>query len=139
MSAWLRVVTLVAATCLLTACSASGPLAPKPLLQIDGLSFLNQSRQPVTAIRLLVPATNNFVSCGFISPGGHCASSFPEVDYTGNPFVVEWTQGGADWSTGEITLQPGETLIQAGVARVQVVVMAPGSAGARFVASSAVR
>lgn len=105
-------------------------------MAIDGLTFENRSSSPINRIQLLVPATGNFVSCGFIAPGATCASGFPGVAYRAAPIEISWTQGGQDWTTGAITLQADEELRREGAARVMVVVLAPGSAGAILVSSN---
>lgn len=107
--------------------------AAQEAIRIQGLSFENRSRSSVTGIRLLVPATQNFVSCGHIAPSGVCSSAFPGVDYRGTPVQVSWTQDGQTWTTGEIRLQADEQVRRAGVGRVRVIVLAPGSAGAVLV------
>jgi hypothetical protein len=119
----------------LSGCAAL-PAGPGPALQIDGLDFENRSASPINSIRLLVPATGNFVSCGYISPGASCASGFPGVAYRAEPVEISWTQGGQEWTTGEITLQADEQVARSGAAQVMVVVLAPGSAGAVLVSSS---
>lgn len=119
----------------LSAC-ATGPVQIGAGLLIDRVNFENRATRPINQIRLLVPATGNFVSCGFIAPGASCASGFPAVNYRGDPIEISWTQGGEEWSTGEITLQPDEQVRQAGTANVLVVVLSPGSAGAVLVDGS---
>lgn len=110
-------------------CAAGDALRDDTRLQIEGLAFENRSASPVTSIRLRVPATGNFVSCGRIAPGARCTVAFPEVDYAGYPVVVSWTQGGAAWSGGEVTPQVAAAAREKGVGTVRVVVTGPGSAG----------
>jgi hypothetical protein len=105
------------------------------VIPIDGLLFENRSSTAVVNIRLFVPSSGNFVSCGHISPGATCASSFPNVDYAGEAVEVSWFQGGQEWSTGQLTLTVDEVIQSAGAGRVRVVVLAPGSAGALLVSS----
>lgn len=112
------------------ACSTtSAPQADEDQLLIDGLKFENQSRSAISAIRLLVTATGEFVSCGHIPPGGSCASGFPGRVLRGNPVEVSWSQSGQIWSTGALRVNVSEAVRAAGVAEVRVVVIAPGSAG----------
>lgn len=119
----------------MTACAGSGP--PVYDVLIGGLEMQNHTRSWVSAARVLVPATGNFVSCGNIPPGGVCSTGFPETELTGNPVEISWSQNGQIWSTGELNVVPGEDVLEAGAARVLVVIAAPGSAGMRLVASPA--
>jgi hypothetical protein len=120
---------------LLAAC-AGGPRPADtdklPELLITGLVMENQTSSFVSAARLLVPATGQFVSCGNIAPGSTCATGFPEQRYTGNAFEITWSQAGNIWSTGELRIEPPATLVDAGEAWVRVVIAGPGSAGAEF-------
>ena len=84
----------------------------------------------VSAVRLLVPVTGNFVSCGNISPESRCATTFPETDYTGNPVEITWSQGGQIYSTGQFVIQLPDDLDPERPAVVQIVITGPGSAGA---------
>lgn len=129
------VLLLVTAALAISACS-SAPVKQGAGLSVDKVDFENRSASPINQIRLLVPASGNFVSCGFIAPGARCASGFPAVVYRGEPIEISWTQGGEDWSTGEITLEPDELVLQAGTANIMIVVLSPGSAGAVLVSSS---
>lgn len=125
----LRATLCILAVACLTSCAADDALRDDTRLPIEGLAFENRSASPVTSIRLLVPATGNFVSCGRIAPGARCTVGFPEVDYAGYPVVVSWAQGGAEWSGGEVTPQIAASAWAAGVGTVRVVVTGPGSAG----------
>lgn len=116
---------------LLTACAGAGP--PKQTVQIEGLDFLNRSRSTIQAVRLLVPATGGFVSCAAVAPGARCASGFPALDWSGEDVEVTWSQEGQIWSTGSLELQVGEEARERGRARVQVLIVAPGSAGVLLV------
>ncbi len=120
----------------LTACTSRGEMRPAGVvLRIDGLLFENRSRSPVSSIRLFVPGTDRFVSCGRIAPGAVCASRFPGVGYNGAPVQVTWVQEGNEWSTGAVSLSADPQVAAAGRAEVRVVVLAPGSAGAVLVGS----
>lgn len=93
----------------------------------------NQTQMYVTAVRLLVPVTGNFVSCGNIPPESMCSTTFPEATYTGNRVEITWSQGGQIHSTGEFVLQfPGDLDVQK-PAIVRVVISGRGSAGALIV------
>jgi hypothetical protein len=100
-----------------------------PELSIGGTRVENRSSGFLSAVRLIVPATGNFVSCGNIAPGGSCSTSFPELAYSGNPVEVTWSQGGQIYSTGLLDLRPDEAVLEAREALVQVVIVGPGAAG----------
>jgi len=119
-------------TALLLAC-ASGSRESNPPLQIEGMVIENQTRMWVSAARLLVPVTGNFVSCGNISPESMCSTTFPETAYTGNPVEITWSQGGQIHSTGQFVLQLPEELIEDRPAVVRVVITGPDLAGAFIV------
>ena len=117
---------------LILAC-ASRSVDSTPPLQIEGLVIENQTRLWVSAVRLLVPVTGNFVSCGNISPQSRCATTFPETDYTGNPVEITWSQGGQIYSTGQFVVQFPVDLDHDKPAIVRIVIAGPGSAGAMIV------
>ena len=123
-------------TCLCTlsllACAASY-LDRTPQLQIEAMLIENQTQMWVSAVRLLVPVTGNFVSCGNISPQSMCSTTFPEASYTGNPVEITWSQGGQIHSTGEFVLQLPADMDEDRPAVVHIVISAPGSAGAVIV------
>jgi len=123
-------------TGLFTAClmaCASRVVDSAPPLQIDGLVIENQTLMWVSAVRLLVPVTGNFVSCSNISPESSCATTFPETDYTGNPVEITWSQGGQIHSTGQFVIQLPDDLEEDRPALVRIVIAGPGSAGAIIV------
>lgn len=125
-------VALLALLAVLAACAGPGQ-REAPSLKIEGLRFENRAQTAVQSIRLFVPASNNFVSCGRIDAGASCASAFPGVAWAGGPVQVTWVQNGQEWDTGALEPQPDEAVWSAGVAEVRVVVLAPGSAGVVFV------
>ncbi len=104
-----------------------------PVLQIEAMLIENQTLMWVSAVRLLVPITGNFVSCGNISPQSMCSTTFPEASYTGNPVEITWSQGGQIHSTGEFVLQLPTDMDEDRPAVVHIVISAPGSAGAVIV------
>ena len=117
---------------LITAC-ASTTMERAPVLQIEGVRMENQTQMWVSAVSLLVPVSGNFVSCGNISPGTMCSTTFPETGYTGNPVEITWSQGGQIHSTGQFVLQIPEQLDKTRPALVRVVISGPTSAGAILV------
>ena len=120
---------------LLLAC-ASKPVEVSPQIQIEGMLIENQTQAWVSAVRLLVPITGNFVSCGNIAPQSMCSTTFPEVRYTGNPIEITWSQNGQIYSTGQFVLQLPADLDEDRPVGVLVVISGPGSAGAVVVQNS---
>jgi hypothetical protein len=90
----------------------------------------NQTGMWVSAARLLVPITGNFVSCGNISPGSMCSTTFPGAGYEGNPVEITWSQGGQIHSTGQFVLELPDKIDMDRSAAVHIVIAGPGSAGA---------
>lgn len=116
----------------LLACAARS-VDTAPPLQIEGMVIENQTQMWVSAVRLLVPITGNFVSCGNIPPGSMCSTTFPETDYTGNPVEITWSQIGQIHSTGQFVVQLPGDLDEDRPAVVHIVIAGPGSAGAVIV------
>ena len=114
---------------------ASGSGGNTVPLQIEGMVIENQTLAWVSAARLLVPVTGNFVSCGNISPGSMCSTTFPETGYTGNPVEITWSQGGQIHSTGQFVMELPDEVDKDRAAVVRIVIMGPGSAGAVIVQS----
>ncbi len=125
------VATGLFAVCML-ACASRAVDSATPI-QIEGMVIENQTLMWVTAARLLVPVTGNFVSCGNISPESSCATTFPETDYTGNPVEITWSQGGQIHSTGQFVIQLPDDLEEGRPVLVRIVIAGPGSAGAIIV------
>lgn len=114
---------------------ASGSVDRDPPVQIAGMIIENQTLMYVTAVRLLVPVTGNFVSCGNITPESRCSTTFPEAAYSGNPVEITWSQGGQIHSTGQFVIQLPADLDENKSAIVRVIISGPGSAGAIIVES----
>ena len=119
---------------LLFACSAA-PVDSGPPVQIGGMVIKNQTLMYVSAVRLLVPLTGNFVSCGNIAPESMCSTTFPEATYTGNPVEITWSQGGQIHSTGQFVMRLPDDLDEDKPVKVLVVISGAGSAGAQFIQS----
>ncbi len=102
-------------------------------LQITGMLIENQTQMWVSAVRILVPLTGNFVSCGNIAPGSMCSTTFPEANYTGNPVDITWSQAGQIHSTGQFVVQLPDEVVEDKSAMVHIVIAGPGSAGAVIV------
>lgn len=93
----------------------------------------NQTEMYLTAVSLMVPATGGFVSCGTITPGSMCATTFPEVEYSGNLVEITWSQAGQTHTSGQFRLQIPADLDGHRPAEVRVVISGPGLAGAIIV------
>jgi len=128
----LRVAVTGLCTLCLFAC-ASGPVERHTPIQIAGMVMENQTQMFVSAVRLLVPVTGNFVSCGSISPQSMCSTTFPEATYTGNPVEITWSQGGQIHSSGAFVLQLSGETDKNKPTVVRVVISGPGSAGATLI------
>ena len=107
-----------------------------PEIVVSGVVVLNQGRAWVSAARVLVPATGQFVSCGNIAPGARCATGFPDQQYRGYPVEFTWSQEGAIHSTGELNIDVPAEAIESGRASLRVWIMGPGSAAVEVVALS---
>ena len=116
----------------LSACAA-GSVARDPQIQISGMVMENQTEMYLSAVSLLVPATGGFVSCGTITPGSRCSTTFPEVNYSGNPVEITWSQAGQVHTTGQFHLQIPTDIDKHKAAEVRVVISGPGTAGAIIV------
>lgn len=117
------------------ACAAA-PVDRALPVQIAGMVMQNQTQMYISAVRLLVPATGNFVSCGNIPPGSMCSTTFPEAVYTGNPVEITWSQGGQIHSSGQFAVQLPGDLDRNKPAQVHIVISGPGLAGALIVQSA---
>ena len=126
-----RVIPCLGILCLF-ACAASRVESESPV-QIAGMVMKNQTQMYISAVRLLVPVTGNFVSCGNIPPGSMCSTTFPEAAYTGNPVEITWSQGGQMHSTGQFAVRLPVDLDEKRPAMVHIVISGPGLAGAVIV------
>ena len=104
-----------------------------PVLVIDGIVIRNELVYPVTEVMIEVPATGAFAGCGNVLPRTACANAFPGVDYRSNAVLVHWREHGAAHSTGEFVIEIPDTLRPGEAAVVEVVIFAPGEAGARLI------
>lgn len=122
------------AFCILLLCAcASSTTGAVPPLQIEGAKIENQTDKAVSAVRILVPVTGSFVSCGNIAMHSMCSTTFPETSYTGNPVEITWSQAGQIYSTGQFNLRLPDDLEPGLPAMVHIVIAGPGSAGAVIV------
>jgi len=113
----------------LSAC-ATGTVTREPQIRISGMVMENQTEMYLSAVSLMVPATGGFVSCGTITPGTTCSTTFPEVEYSGNPVEVTWRQAGQAHTSGLFHLQIPTDLDKRKPAEVRVVISGLDAAGA---------
>lgn len=124
------------AVALLPGCavSRSGVGRPaNPALIIDGIVIRNELAYPVTDVMIEVPDTGAFAGCGNVLPRTACANAFPGVDNRSNAVLVRWREHGAAHSTGEFVIEIPDTLRPGEAAVMEVVIFAPGEAGARLI------
>jgi hypothetical protein len=99
---------------------------------VEGVVIRNELAYPVNDVMIEVPATGNFAGCGNILPRSECRNTFEGVDYQANAVVIRWKEHGQPQQTDEFTIKlpqdaaPGDAFV------VEVVVFAPGQAGARL-------
>lgn len=130
---------------LLGACAAKGN-APGPAygnpsggVEIGGVRIVNQLKQGVTEARILVLQSGNFVSCGNILPGTVCSTSFPGRAYEGGQLRITWKERGVAKATPDFVLK---TKAFSGLGKalwIEVVIFAPGQAGAKLVLNEEAR
>lgn len=120
---------------LLCAACAGAPqpsARPAPVLfDIAGLEIRNELVYRVTEVQVLDSASGGFVSCGTVFPGTACATSFPLREYRGEALSVSWKEHGQPQAVDEFVLEVPAAFDTSRPVWVQVVVFAPGSAGAR--------
>ena len=108
------------------------PSSPQAVA-ISGVVIRNELPYPVTNVMIEVPATGGFAGCGNILPASECRNTFQDRDYRANAMLIRWTEHGQQHQTDEFTPElppdagPGDAF------HVEVIVFAPGQAGARLV------
>ena len=120
----------------LAGCASGGDAPPEPGssgINVEGIIIRNSLPYVVTDVMVEVPATGGFAGCGNIIQRTECRTSFPARDYKRNPILVSWKERGSPHQTDEFVVdlpagaQPGD------VVWLEVIVFAPGQAGARLV------
>jgi hypothetical protein len=114
---------------LLVACG-TGPVERRASVEISGVVIENRTPMYISAVRLMVPVTGNFVSCGNISPESMCSTTFPGSAYSGDPVEITWSQGGEIYSTGPFAMDLPNEFEPSRPAMVRAVITGPGAAGA---------
>jgi hypothetical protein len=104
-----------------------------PGIEIDGVEISNQLGYQVTDVQILVPRTGAFVGCGTVLGGTSCSTSFPGRAYQQNAVQVSWKERGQPHTTGDFTINLPDNRESSDRFWVQVVIFAPGQAGAKLV------
>ena len=131
---------LLSLTVSLPAC-VGGPardqsMTGRPIV-VEGVVIRNELAYPVNDVLIEVPASGNFAGCGNILPRSECSNTFEGVDYQANAVVIRWKEHGQPHQTDEFTIKlpqdasPGDAFV------VEVVIFAPGQAGARLLDAAA--
>jgi len=98
-----------------------------------GVRIFNQMELGVTDAQILVLQTGGFVSCGNILPATSCSTAFPGREYVGGSMRITWREQGLPQATADFTLKT-QAFADAGEALwIEVVIFAPGQAGARLI------
>jgi len=103
------------------------------VVEIGGVRIANQMRQGVTDAQILVLQSGNFVSCGNIFPGTTCSTSFPDRVYEGGPLRITWKERGLAKATPDFALKTAGFVGLGKSLWIEVVIFAPGQAGAKLV------
>jgi hypothetical protein len=121
---------------MLASCSAATSKAPdsgQPTLELGGFVIQNALVYPVTDVLVEAPATGRFAGCGNIPPRSECRNAFESIDYRKNEVVVSWKERGEARSTDPFMLDPPAGAEAGATLWLEVVIYAPGLAGARLV------
>lgn len=127
---------VLAAAGVLQSCAAAlpgGPNATRAEVVVAGVEIRNELAYPVTDVLIEIPATGAFAGCGNLLPRTACSNAFEGVDYRSSAVLIRWKERGADHSTGEFVIEIPADLQPGKPALVEVVIFAPGEAGARLV------
>jgi hypothetical protein len=132
----LKVVGGLCAAALLQGCATAmkdGDDARQPAVMITGIEIRNELAYPVTDVLIEVPASGAFAGCGNLLPRTACSNAFEGVDYRSSAVVIRWRERGQDHSTGEFVIEIPADMQPDRPALVEVLIFAPGEAGARLV------
>jgi hypothetical protein len=107
----------------------------RPALIIEGFLIRNKLPYTVTDVMIDVPATGGFAGCGNILAGSYCRSTFQPVDYRANAVVISWQERGESHRTDAFVIDVPAHLENGGAAVIEVIIFAPGQAGAQLTQS----
>jgi hypothetical protein len=102
-------------------------------VEIGGVRIFNQLELGVKDAQILVLQTGGFVSCGNILPATSCSTTFPGREYAGGSMRITWTEQGLPQATADFTLKTEAFADVSKALWIEVVIFAPGQAGARLV------
>jgi hypothetical protein len=120
---------------LLSACAAAPPDKRQfsgQSIVISGVVIRNELLYPVTDVMIEVPATGAFAGCGTILPGTACSNMFQGVYDRANAVLIRWKEHGQPQQTDEFTVQLPDSAVPGSEFVVEVIIFAPGQAGARL-------
>ena len=121
---------------ILVSCSAATNKESEPSLpelELGGFIIRNALVYPVTDVLVEAPATGRFAGCGNLLPRSECRNAFEAIDYRENEVVVSWKEHGEAQSTDPFRLDPPAGAQAGDTLWLEVVIYAPGLAGARLV------
>lgn len=120
---------------LLSACATGPTREPQPAIpgiQVEGFVIRNELPYTLNNLMIEVPATGAFAGCGTIPPRSECSNTFEHVDYRGHAAVISWTEHGEPQTTDEFVVDLPDGVMPGDVFVLEIVVFAPGRAGARL-------
>ena len=87
----------------------------------------------ITDVQILVVDTGEFVGCGAILARTSCSTTFPLRTYRGNSVLLTWQEQQSPHSTDTFTISVPDHIDRTRSAWMEMVVFAPGQAGAKLV------
>lgn len=120
---------------LLSACAVVAPRGDpesKRAVVISGLVIRNELAYPVTDVTIEAPATGGFAGCGTVLPRTECKNEFQQVAYRSDAVLIRWKEHGQPYQTDAFTIQLPSGAESGDEFRIEVIVFAPGQAGARL-------
>lgn len=119
----------------LSACATDPTRDPRPAIPgilVEGFAIRNDLPYTLNDLIIEIPATGAFAGCGTIPPRSECSNTFEHVDYRGHAAIIRWTEHGEPQRTDEFVLDLPEGVLPGDVLVLEIVVFAPGQAGARL-------
>lgn len=117
----------------LGACSAPPERSEAVVAEIGGIVIRNDLAYPVHDVMAEVPATGRFAGCGMILRRSQCTIAFPVSAYRHDPLIVRWVEYGESHATDDILLEAPTDAGKPAGWWLEVVIFAPGQAGARLI------
>ena len=126
---------LLATSVLVCACASNRTQAPDPTLSdmaIEAIVIRNELAYGVTDVQILAVNTGRFAACGNLMAGTACRTDFETTALYAGKAVVTWKERGQPQTTGEFVIEAPEDFDPARPAWLEVIIFAPGDAGARI-------